>query len=263
MPSRSKIKLSIGVALHGFGLLLHIIGLATPMWVYGETIRRRDGSTDDSEDERFIKYEGLWKRCQNHIGGMNYGKFCKTHEKLAAPGREWHRRPLPSNDTFHEAPHKLPSLHKRLARSSPSNDTDHEVCPWWNKDTDGSYGRSYVSLLHAVRAMTILGAISGCVALMAAINLLCGTRNRHLPGISLGGSVAACVFIVTGVVVWGTKVLGFCEYGMDSPHTRFGYSLVIVLVGQMLMAAGGILAYIAGKALLTKQPGEVEQARLG
>ena len=71
MPS--KTQLVIGVALLGFGLLMHFIGVATPVWVYKEGMFRFESGYLEYKDQI-----GLWERCTKTQGFESF--TCKTHD---------------------------------------------------------------------------------------------------------------------------------------------------------------------------------------
>ena len=51
-----------------------------------------------------------------------------------------------------------------------------------------------IGALTSIRVVTILGALSGFVALIAAILPILGQTGKRLPVIALGASAAACKF---------------------------------------------------------------------
>ncbi|BFZ22038.1 hypothetical protein BsWGS_25077 [Bradybaena similaris] len=99
--------------------------------------------------------------------------------------------------------------------------------------------------LEACEAFAILGIFACLAALgLALMNfvfaILGRSQNNLVPVMVLASSIVALIFILICVIVWAAKIY-------DSRLTSLGYSFILSIIGGVLTAFGGVLAYVGAK----------------
>ncbi|BFZ22041.1 hypothetical protein BsWGS_25080 [Bradybaena similaris] len=105
--------------------------------------------------------------------------------------------------------------------------------------------------LKACEAFAILGIFACLAGLgLALVNFVMAKMERPanmLLHVMVLSSSFALIFILICVVVWGVKIY-------DSKLTSLGYSFALSIVGGVLTAIGGVVAYVGAKQSAGYQP---------
>ncbi|CAG5119194.1 unnamed protein product [Candidula unifasciata] len=101
------------------------------------------------------------------------------------------------------------------------------------------------SMLMATEAFALIGMLSGITALAAAIIYIVLPTLEESPSskltlISMATGIFALVCNFIAVVIWGV--------GIHNPDVQtIGYSFVFCITGGILMAIGGVMAFVGGQ----------------
>ncbi|BFZ22040.1 hypothetical protein BsWGS_25079 [Bradybaena similaris] len=95
--------------------------------------------------------------------------------------------------------------------------------------------------LEVCEAFAILGILACLASLgLALVNfvvaILGKPQYKIVPGMVLSSSIVALIFILICVIVWAAKIY-------NSRFTSLGYSFILSIIGGVLTAFGGVLAY--------------------